>query len=481
MNFPHTPWLALACCLLPALSARAALTDGVVGYYNFETSFEDQSGNGRHLTVGGGNPEFAWEGGSITRGSATADRSLLLVGKALNLVAADGDFLKMPFGSGASAVAAGSVDLNGTFSISSWQNLSPLVPEVAGARYYVFEADNNFDISWGTNGAAGDVFISYNSQTAGLSRAFDRGVWHHVVHVFKRTGDNLQLTVYVDGIVAGTPVTVAASNMDFSRINLGNARNGQGRRWDGLLDEITIWDRDLDAVEVNELYARGLGGFAFNQDLAGIGKAYVGAISSNPAGGATTGTGIYDLGSSATLSAQPALGYLFTGWSVPFEGQPAAFNPVVSGSFASFAGFSRDLNDDDNDGLTNYDELVVHNTFPGVADTDGDGIPDGDEIKLTGTSPLTSDSSIVNFVTAALCGAERGDILLATPQLVPNSSGDGFKIRFSVQGSTNGGAWTSIPLDAPGASVTRKGADLELVVPAPSAVVPLYRFNGRNP
>ena len=41
---------------------------------------------------------------------------------------------------------------------------------------------------------------------------------------------------------------------------------------------------------------------------------------------------------------------------------------------------SLDLNDSDNDGLTNYDEMWVYDTNPDSNDTDGDGYVDGLEI-----------------------------------------------------------------------------------------------------
>ncbi len=46
--------------------------------------------------------------------------------------------------------------------------------------------------------------------------------------------------------------------------------------------------------------------------------------------------------------------------------------------------------DDDDDGLSNYAELVVYHTDPDKTDTDGDGISDGTEIK-NGTDPLIAN------------------------------------------------------------------------------------------
>ena len=44
------------------------------------------------------------------------------------------------------------------------------------------------------------------------------------------------------------------------------------------------------------------------------------------------------------------------------------------------ANFEQDQRDPDQDGLTNYEELIVHGTDPDNADSDGDGFEDGLEI-----------------------------------------------------------------------------------------------------
>jgi hypothetical protein len=55
------------------------------------------------------------------------------------------------------------------------------------------------------------------------------------------------------------------------------------------------------------------------------------------------------------------------------------------------ASFVQDTLDPDNDGLTNYQEIIVRLTNPNVADTDGDGVNDGQEVSDT-TNPLLADT-----------------------------------------------------------------------------------------
>lgn len=52
--------------------------------------------------------------------------------------------------------------------------------------------------------------------------------------------------------------------------------------------------------------------------------------------------------------------------------------------------------DSDGDGLSDWDEVFVHDTDPRLADSDGDGIPDGDEVR-DGTDPHDADSHAQRF------------------------------------------------------------------------------------
>merc|ERR1712093_238985 len=44
------------------------------------------------------------------------------------------------------------------------------------------------------------------------------------------------------------------------------------------------------------------------------------------------------------------------------------------------ASFGQDTRDPDQDGLTNFEELVIHGTDPNNPDSDGDGFSDGTEV-----------------------------------------------------------------------------------------------------
>ena len=103
---------------------------------------------------------------------------------------------------------------------------------------------------------------------------------------------------------------------------------------------------------------------------------------STPANGSITGQGNYDLGASATLTATPNPGYRFTGWTGDASGTANPLTITMDADKTVGASFEQDLSDTDLDGLSAYDELVVHGTDPALADTDGDGLSDALELGI---------------------------------------------------------------------------------------------------
>jgi uncharacterized repeat protein (TIGR02543 family) len=89
--------------------------------------------------------------------------------------------------------------------------------------------------------------------------------------------------------------------------------------------------------------------------------------------------GKYLAGTTATLIAMPASGYLFTNWTGDAIGTVNPLSIVMDADKTVTAVFGPDTNDDDDDGLTNYQEIVEMGTNPGLKDTDEDNVEDGDD------------------------------------------------------------------------------------------------------
>jgi len=189
-------------------------------------------------------------------GNGTSDRSTLLVGNALNLVDTRSDAIVAP---------VTHTDLGSSFTLSTWHALTPSGGSVA--RPFVFEqANNSYNVSWGIG--SGDSYTAYVTTSGALGGGIlERNVWNHVAHVFDSDGTTTTLSLYINGELAGTR-TGATSALTFDGINFGRARDStNGRDWDGMMDELNIWGRSLDASEVFSLYNLGHSGQALTSSI----------------------------------------------------------------------------------------------------------------------------------------------------------------------------------------------------------------------
>ena len=113
--------------------------------------------------------------------------------------------------------------------------------------------------------------------------------------------------------------------------------------------------------------------------------------------GIVDGGGIFLIGSQISLEATSIkTGYHFTGWSGDINGADTTLTFIANSSKSIIVNFAQDLNDSDNDGLSNYNEIVTYKTDMNKADSDGDGILDGQEVQI-GSDPNRSDYSLYNF------------------------------------------------------------------------------------
>lgn len=304
------PLLSMLRVSLPALLAsalHASLTDSLVAYYDFEETGEAGLANkapgatgyhaAQYFTDGTASfdpnyidpdgPGFAGKA-NFNGGNGLSDRSKLLAGKALNLTDAWNQAIVVPLGT---------AELGHTFTISAWYALTPGDANNSD-RYHVFESSNDYDVSWGTGVAPDGPHASYdylgyivgaatNSAAAITASGVSTSAWHHVAHVVTTDGADTTLTVYLDGKLVGSLTrptvntdTTPPQSMDIGFLLFGRQRtsslSGTGhagdRYWDGMMDEIAIWDRALTAQEIHELRMRGLSGTdildsGFEEDL----------------------------------------------------------------------------------------------------------------------------------------------------------------------------------------------------------------------
>jgi autotransporter-associated beta strand protein len=313
-------------CLISAVTLvlhapAQSLVTGLVAYYDFEESGTAGLANkapgasGFNATRHGGgtfdssaNPSGPGFSGNaaFNPGNGDSNRSVLLAGNSLNLVDSRTDAIVVP---------VANTNLGASFTISVWHALTPSGGSVA--RPFVFEqANNNFNISWGIG--SGDSYTAYVTTASSLGGVvLGRDVWHHVAHVFDSDGTTTTMRLYVNGELVGTR-TGATANLTFSGINFGRARNNaNGRDWDGMMDEIALWNRALDETEILRVHSLGLQGQALtgaterfwdtDGETAGAGGStpsglWAGANWTSDSSGATA-TGDWAPGATAVLAA----------------------------------------------------------------------------------------------------------------------------------------------------------------------------------
>jgi hypothetical protein len=119
----------------------------------------------------------------------------------------------------------------------------------------VEEADHVFMLSTFNNNAIRFRLRANGTTTTLISAAnvVTAGSWHHVVALY----DGSAIKLYVDTVVVGTVAKSGALNEPdiTTPCALGNQPNDNSKAFDGLLDEVYIYNRPLSSEEIGALYS----------------------------------------------------------------------------------------------------------------------------------------------------------------------------------------------------------------------------------
>ena len=150
-------------------------------------------------------------------------------------------------------------------------------------------------------------------------------------------------------------------------------------------------------------------------------KAYVLKISPTPTNGSATISGNdthFAYNDSASISASPNNGYIFSAWSGDITESTSSYSFNVIGDYTFTATFGQDTSDSDNDGLSNYEESLSIYTDKNKIDTDGDGFTDYEEYSTAGLNLDGNDSALRSLFltkeTTARTEGETAGIALVT-------------------------------------------------------------------
>ncbi|WP_265594835.1 LamG domain-containing protein [Haloferula sp. BvORR071] len=269
--------LFLAASLGMSTASHAVLTAGLVGYFDFESSLTNQA------AAVGSDYGGTFEDGSLTETDAITDYTVGASGgrsgNGLNVQVAGTtgsvNGVTIPIGFG------GGQDLGASFTVSSWVNLDATTASNGSARYFVYEGLNNFDLSLSlraVSGAAGindiQVFTEGTSGAIAAQATYadlaTPGEWVNIVQVYAAGATNTTISTYINGTLQGTMAN-ANANISATGILLGRARGGtNNRHFDGMIDEVGLWNRALDQDEVTAIFTAGQNGQAIPEPAAAL-------------------------------------------------------------------------------------------------------------------------------------------------------------------------------------------------------------------
>jgi hypothetical protein len=176
---------------------------------------------------------------------------------------------------------AGISSVKNTGSISAWFKLETISSSGYIMRLFV-DTNNSIGVLyhafnnelWATYKASGEVTNSISSDAVE-----NDGLWHNVTSTWDSSGT---LSIYLDGVLKQQNDITGTFTGSFTAAAIGNSSQSSSY-WKGNIDEVTLFNKKLSALEVSTLYNDGL---PFNpvplDNLKGYWKMGDGGIVGNP-------------------------------------------------------------------------------------------------------------------------------------------------------------------------------------------------------
>jgi len=253
---------------------------------------------------------------------------------------------------------AGGVD-TASYTMAAW--IKPDAASLAGDRFFFGQSSQGIHNGLRNNGRLHQAHWGNDHYANTILNDTD---WVHATFVYDGAAD--LGTIYLNGTADSDPTAKASPNGSGNLIIGG--RNGGQAWYNGLIDDVAVWNSILTDVQIQAL-ADGVN--PFSPDTG----------EDNENGGAGDGM---DDGWEAANGLDPAV-------------DDSAGNPDNDGltNLEEWNGGDNSTDpmdaDSDDDDLTDGDEVNTHSTDPNDADSDDDGLKDGAEITAN-TLPLDADT-----------------------------------------------------------------------------------------
>ncbi len=210
---------------------------GLVGWWKLDEKegrkAADSSGNGHDATVQG-NPDWQPAGGKI--GGAIA-------------LGGDGDFLDVADES--------AFDCTGGLTAAAWIKVNAFDKAwqailTKGDNTYRLQRNNETNtLEFACTGLQIPNGNDYGSLFG--SKAITTGEWHHVAGVY----DGHKMCLYVDGALDTAQGASGSINTNDTPVQIGGNTQVQDRFWNGLIDEVRVYNYGLPEAQIQQLYREG--------------------------------------------------------------------------------------------------------------------------------------------------------------------------------------------------------------------------------
>ncbi len=210
------------------------LFDGLAGWWKFDegtgNSAADSSGNGNNGTFATG---ISWVNGKFT--------------KAVDFVLGGNPRVLVP--------ASSSINDLNAFTFSAWVNPRSAGENSAGV---IFNKTNSL---LAMSGSTGRLSVQINHSVTNLSRVTSTTLplnqWSHIAVTWDGSTDAANTHIYINGVEASYLTSTNGSGTktsdSSSDLNIGN-RGDRARDFDGLMDQLRIYNRSVSPAEVSLLF-----------------------------------------------------------------------------------------------------------------------------------------------------------------------------------------------------------------------------------
>jgi len=208
---------------------------GLIAYWDMQSSVDDKTGEGNNGTMDANSPGYISSSCNNTALNFVATSNQYLDVGDFNI---EGDELTVSAWIKANSFPNGQPRVISKGSSTSHQDWALVVDDVDSKTYL---ANIQFRVNTGSANVSTHV-----------GQTLDPGMWYHIVGVY----DGSNIYTYVDGVKGSNNYN---KNGDISNDNDrvwigGQSTNSSDRPWDGMIDEVKVYNKALTDAEVLDLY-----------------------------------------------------------------------------------------------------------------------------------------------------------------------------------------------------------------------------------